>query len=336
MIRPLLLMTVFCSLWPQSARVRAASAEWAREVRVLYEVSHFDFARIDEPPDRPWGILRVLRPQSFDDSLELIRPLRPGPDLDLIDGVVVRAIPLKGSVPHDDTWRCLVPVPARFTFGTRPIYMVDRNPGMCICRLGVDPNGSNTTALEEVHLIPDRWADKVGPAVDRWRSQRDLFAAGDNAGNQKHLAALLKDDNPVLALIAAEALAANGALSTDQIPRGLFGAKDDLGVVVDYLLLSHCSKSSADRVANALGGQIDAAVSTADLHGIATACALDLPTAGDPRGRASYSLLKLIDSGAAVISNDQIPDQYLAGALEVLKQLRHRAAMLEKMKKGGQ
>ncbi|HET6250477.1 MAG TPA: hypothetical protein VFE47_22505 [Tepidisphaeraceae bacterium] len=203
---------------------------------------------------------------------------------------------LRGTVP-DGQWPCWAPVPARLLFGTVPAFMKDRDTGIYVCRLNRNFPKVDRIVLEKSSLIPEAWAEKVKPAFETWRANRDAFTQPVEGERREKLIELFKDANLVTSFLAYKHLLETGHLSFRDVPDELLEARSQLGVVVLLHVLHWTPQAEQDHLYQRLARTIDSAKSLESLHGIATACGMELymRAKARPDERASFNLLSRID-----------------------------------------
>lgn len=322
-------------LFPPTAL--AATPDFWRDVRITHELSRFDFTRIDRGKDANWAVLEVVpAPYAPGEAEELGKlPRDPTRPLELIPAVARRVAVLRGSA-EPDSWPCYFPVPARITFGMTPIYAMDRSAGMCICRVNERSAVMGNTVLDDYCLIPDGWEVSVKPALECLRGNRDVFAAASEPASIKRLTLLAQDKNPLVSIAACKAMTSAGSLLPSRVPKDALDAVDQRGVLIDFLLLHDRPANAQAASVDAISQGIDAARTMAGLHGIATACALDLALPSGllkPTERASYRLLQRIESRATTLSADGKPDEYLKNALQEKRLVQHMMEIRERKHK---
>jgi hypothetical protein len=310
---------------------------FAREVRVAYDLSRIDLARVGQAHEN-WAILRVSAdPWVGAEEIAAGRLPNPNEPDELVDwagGTATRIATLSGFV-EDDRWQCLVQVPKHILFGTRPIYMNDEAPGPCVCRVEPDRTGRGWPMLKHVRLIPESWVNHAAAGLTYWHEHSDLLTDPKDPQHRKGLIALSGNENPMLAYLACRAAADGGGLAAHEIaPRDL-DALDERGMMLEYLLLHRPAPASVEETARQLTARIAAATSPDKLYGIATACALDLATPtgpGMPGESSSYRLLGQIELRAAELTKGHEPDPYLTDALQELYAIRHLVEFRQRLK----
>ena len=321
---PLLAAVLYASISALSAPASdMPSASAWHDVRVLGEFTRLDFAHVDTVGE-DWAVIRVAQGPPISDDLipdEAAGQARKyGLIADLVNATADPVATLRGTVA-DGPWPCFAPVPANKLFGGLPITMVDRSTGTCVCRVNNTFAQAGRAVLQESRLIPDDWVAQVKPAFEQWRDKRDVFTGPVDPRRHKQLLDMTKDTNPVIAFMAYRRLAESGQLTLSDVPPETLEARTDLGIFVTFLLLYYTPEAEQDALFQQMVKQVDSAKAMNDLHGIATACALDV----GPRRKmhvekeASYHLLAHIETRIADLLKDGKKDDYLVPAMRELR-----------------
>ena len=182
----------------------------------------FDFAQTDGKSAKNWAVLKVIPDPYTATDIEQFTPIywgQPSRFLPALAGARVLSV-LSGKLP-DGPLSCFAEV-RNSPFNPPPVYEQFRTfsaPCVAICRVEVHPAGIDRAKVEAAYLIPDGWADQVKPALDFWRENPKLFADADAKANRDRLLALVKGENPLLAVFAARTLARAGELKVGDLPK---------------------------------------------------------------------------------------------------------------------
>lgn len=315
--------------------IAADDARFHNDVRAAFDVSNLEWADLGSRPRETWAVVRVT-PEAYTEAdwtrMEAVYPRRLRSPFVPALGVATPVAVLTGDAP-DHRFRTFTE-PPRMPFSKAPLY--ERfapltTAGEAICRVEFGPLGLGRYKLDPVYLIPDGWAEHVKPVFAYWQADRPLFTEAEARANCERLLPLLRDPNPLQAVLAARTLARGNALAAEDVPDELLAAMDPRGALVTFMLLHHAPAKEDDRLVDLLGRRVATARSAADLRGLALACTLDLARQTDPASpprpragdsRASYRLLLAIHARAAELDPDGRPDPYLDAAAEDAKSLR--------------
>jgi hypothetical protein len=196
--------------------------------------------------------------------------------------------------------------------------MKDRQTGPCVSRVKEDAPGAGRIVLEESRLIPEPWVESIKPAFDTWRANRDAYTQPVEGQRRQKLLELAKDANPVTSFMAYRRLAEVGQLPLTDVPDGLLEARDQLGVFVLLHVLHSTPRSEQEHLYQRLVKTVDSAQSLEPLHGIATACSLELYMRNriPLDDRAGYNVLTRIEERVDKQAKTGKPDEYFEAATE--------------------
>jgi hypothetical protein len=300
------------------------------DAKAVQDVVRFDLASIPDREASQWCVLRIRADESSGDDL------LPG----YFDGKIGKRIIPKGSrggMIVKGQWErigSVVPAPNAKPKGTydwlddvamgrqsgRPdYYYVLYDGGFVLAKHFPDKPGKEQ--FGRIVVVPEGFATWVPAAYQFRREHPDVFS---EPLKEERLVKLLRDENPMIAVMAAQRLAKSKRLTGKALEEALGGPADYRRAVA--VSLAHVSRAEMSPEASAqidayVAPEIDSAMRRADaktlrLYALGIFVAQDI--LGGPGASATTALLKRCRDRAAAIHLDDTLRKELDFVFEVL------------------